>query len=144
MFGFFNNRCNCGCSDNNLNGDNGDCGCVKKAYYCRPKICCERKCKKVYEVKEYCVCRNDCRVKYEKIPYEIKYVKVPCEIKYEKMPCGCGEGDSGYQAGVNGGGFGCDGGGCEERDCGCKPYGAYDNDVVFDQNTVYCGFGANK
>ncbi|MDR2091667.1 MAG: hypothetical protein LBP62_08515 [Clostridiales bacterium] len=63
MFGFlFNNRggCRCGC------GADGFSGCGSKTCFV-PKICCERKCKKVYEIKEHCLCKDECKVDYQNI-----------------------------------------------------------------------------
>ncbi|MDR2047078.1 MAG: hypothetical protein LBP79_04155 [Clostridiales bacterium] len=54
MFGFlWNNRGSCGCGER------------KFCYITVPKVCCERKCKKLYEIKEHCLCRDECKIDYE-------------------------------------------------------------------------------
>jgi hypothetical protein len=118
MFGFLfnNNRSNCGCGERFDEG----CGCRRKVCYV-PKVCCEKKCKKVYEIKEHCICRDECKVDYQ---------SVNCG-GFDGKNCGCGSNGFGSN------GFGGDGWKFDENlqyaGCGCvkKP-------------SCNCGFAKEK
>jgi hypothetical protein len=114
MFGFLfnNNRANCGCGEK----FEESCGCGSKVCYV-PKVCCEKKCKKVYEIREHRLCRDECKVDYQSVAVNFG----GCERKN----CGCGFKDCGCETkGFVGGWKDC---GCEAKgfvggwkDCGCE------------------------
>ena len=99
MFGFFN-KCGCGCNGGGYDnreygkgGYSGDCGYARQNCN-RPKIDCEKECKKVYEVKEIDLCRN----KYE-IKFEENFRPVGCRkffIDDEREACGYKDKDFDY------------------------------------------------